>query len=111
MPGKKIEVFSMAEQALVIDPRDSVAVALAELPAGQPCSLRIGEETRKVELKERIPFGHKFALLPIAQGQEVVKYGEVIGEATADIEVGAWVHVHNLASRRGRERSGEGVWQ
>lgn len=101
----------MAEQALVMDPRDSVAVALADLPAGQQCTVQVGEGTLKVELREEIRFGHKFALFKIPQGDGVLKYGEVIGEAVADIEPGAWVHVHNLASRRGRERSGAGVWK
>ncbi|MHB1160937.1 MAG: UxaA family hydrolase [Chloroflexota bacterium] len=101
----------MAEQALVLDPRDSVAVALSDLSAGERCSLLVGESTVKVELREKIPFGHKFALVRIPSGENVLKYGEVIGEAIADIEPGAWVHVHNLASRRGRERSSAGVWK
>ncbi len=97
----------MAEQALVIDPRDNVAVALEELAAGQRCTVRVGEVFQQVELLEKIPFGHKFALRQIAKGENVLKYGEVIGEATADIEVGAWVHVHNVVSQRGRTRSEE----
>lgn len=92
----------MAEQAIVIDPRDSVAVAVMELSAGQPCTVRVGEESRSIELKERIPFGHKFALKRIRMGEGVLKYGEVIGEATVDIEPGDWVHVHNVVSKRCR---------
>ncbi len=97
----------MAERALVIDPRDDVAVALAELEAGESCAVRVGDETRTVELREKIAFGHKFALRSIPKGDNVLKYGEVIGEATADIEVGAWVHLHNLVSRRAKERMRE----
>lgn len=97
----------MAERAIVIDPRDSVAVAVADLAAGEPCSVRVGDDVRTVEIRERIPFGHKFALRRISRGESVLKYGEVIGEATAEIEPGAWVHVHNLVSRRGRGRAGE----
>ena len=94
----------MAEQALVIDPRDDVAVALVDLRAGETCTLRVGEEVRAVEIRGEIPFGHKFALRKIERGDDVLKYGEVIGEATAGIEVGEWVHVHNLVSKRGSER-------
>lgn len=94
----------MAERAIVIDPRDSVAVAVVELAAGQPCTVRVGGETLTLQIREKIPFGHKFALRRIARGDGVLKYGEVIGEATAEIEAGAWVHVHNLASQRGRIR-------
>ncbi len=99
----------MAEQAIVIDPRDSVAVAVVELPAGEPCSVRVGGETLTLEIREKIPFGHKFALRRISQGESVLKYGEVIGEATTEIEPGAWVHVHNVASQRGRGRADKEV--
>lgn len=92
----------MAERAIVIDPRDSVAVAVVELAAGESCTLRVGDGTQTVPMREKIPFGHKFALRPIARGENVLKYGEVIGAATVDIEPGAWVHVHNLVSQRGR---------
>ena len=99
----------MAEQALVIDPRDSVAVAVEELAAGSLCTVRVGDDPVTLDIAEKIPFGHKFALRPIARGENVIKYGEVIGEATADIEPGAWVHVHNVVSRRAKERVREGV--
>ena len=95
---------TLAEQAIVIDPRDSVAVAVAELAAGVRCTVRVGDDLLVVEIRETIPFGHKFALRKIDKGEDVLKYGEVIGEAAADIESGAWVHTHNLASKRGKER-------
>lgn len=97
----------MAEQAIVIDPRDSIAVAVADLRAGQRCPVRVGKAVREVQIRERIPFGHKFALEAIPRGTDVLKYGEVIGEATADIEAGGWVHLHNLASSRGHQRREE----
>lgn len=40
--------------------------------------------------------GHKHARVPIRAGEAVIKYGEVIGRATADIAVGEHVHTHNL---------------
>ena len=49
-----------------------------------------------------IPFGHKFALRDIAQGELIIKYGEEIGVASRDIAQGTYVHVHNLDSMRGR---------
>ena len=47
---------------------------------------------------EKIPAGHKYALRPIAQGEYVVKYGEIIGRATQNIAEGEWVHTHNVKS-------------
>lgn len=45
-----------------------------------------------------IPAGHKLALQPIAAGEYVIKYGQIIGRATQDIAAGEWVHTHNVAS-------------
>ena len=47
---------------------------------------------------DKVPAGHKFALRPIAQGDYVIKYGEIIGRATSDIQEGEWVHTHNVKS-------------
>ena len=40
--------------------------------------------------------GHKQALCDIAEGEKVIKYGFVIGNATKDIKNGEAVHSHNL---------------
>lgn len=45
-----------------------------------------------------IPAGHKYALRDIKKGESVIKYGEIIGRATADIKSGEWVHTHNVKS-------------
>ena len=47
---------------------------------------------------ETIPAGHKYALHPIAMGEYVIKYGEIIGKATQDIAEGEWIHTHNVKS-------------
>lgn len=46
-----------------------------------------------------VPPGHKYAIHPISRGEDVVKYGAVIGRATQNIKEGEWVHEHNLVSR------------
>ena len=53
-----------------------------------------------------VPYGHKIALTEIHVGEQITKYGEEIGIATQEIKPGDYVHVHNLASMRGR-----GDWQ
>ncbi len=82
---------------LLLHPGDQVAVARGPLSAGQ--AIRPGAVA--VVLTEAIPPGHKVALLPIAQGEEVRRYGQVIGRATRPIAPGAWVHTHNLAFDEG----------
>jgi altronate hydrolase len=84
--------------ALVISDRDNVATALETLEPGR--HVAIGEI--QLTVKERIPHGHKVALTEIAAGQPVIKYGSPIGLASADINAGAHVHTHNVASSRGR---------
>jgi hypothetical protein len=84
--------------ALVISARDNVATALEMLEPGR--TLELG--ARRVVVRDRIPPGHKVAIEPIASGHEVLKYGSAIGVAAGDIEVGAHVHTHNVASTRGR---------
>lgn len=81
---------------LKIDASDNVAVALAELPAGT----EIADDDGVIGILERIPEGHKVALRQMHQGDPVLKYGEVIGVATADISAGTHVHVHNVRSAR-----------
>lgn len=83
--------------ALLLHPGDHVAIARVALAAGQ--TIRPGGAP--VVLKHAIPAGHKTAIRPIAQGDEVLRYGQVIGRATAAVAPGEWVHTHNLAFEEG----------
>ncbi|MBQ8291958.1 MAG: altronate dehydratase [Clostridia bacterium] len=60
---------------------------------------------------ENIPAGHKYALRVIKKGEYVVKYGEIIGRATADIQTGEWVHTHNVRSHLDENVAYEYVFQ
>ena len=73
-----------------IHPEDNVAVALRAIPAGT--------DFAGVTAKADIPQGHKMALKPMAEGDQVVKYGFSIGHATAAVSPGDWVHTHNMAT-------------
>lgn len=97
------EMVAGERHALAMDARDTVAVAVRELAAGEIAAVGMPDgATRTVTLAEAIPFGHKFALVPMAEGAQVIKYGERIARATANIAPGQHVHVHNAASQRGR---------
>ena len=78
--------------AIRIHKEDSVAVAVRPLPQG--CQVTV--EGQAYTLQNEIPFGHKFALRDIAEGERVIKYGHTIGYATSPIRAGEWVHVHNV---------------
>jgi altronate hydrolase len=44
----------------------------------------------------RVPRGHKMAVAPIAEGEPVRKFGQIIGFASRPIAPGEWVHEHNV---------------
>lgn len=82
--------------------QDNVATALEDIPAGVTVELKADGCSLTVILSEPIAFGHKFAVRPIAGGEDILKYGEVIGMANRSIQPGEHVHVHNLDGKRGR---------
>jgi altronate dehydratase len=88
---------------LVINPMDTVGVALADLPVGARLEPSV-QRSEDVITREPIPFGHKVALVLIRTGEHVIKYGASIGIADGDIEPGHHVHVHNVKSVRGAAR-------
>ena len=89
---------------LRIDLKDNVAVALHDLAEGEPLEMAAPGAGPGVIAQAAIPFGHKVALIPIAKGETVIKYGAPIGVTIEDIVPGQHVHVHNLRSVRGAAR-------
>jgi (2R)-sulfolactate sulfo-lyase subunit alpha len=80
---------------------DMVAVAVRDVEAGHAeyASLDSGLR-RPIELPEPIKLGHKVALVEIAEGADVIEYGQRVAVATADIAIGTLVHVHNVRSTK-----------
>jgi altronate dehydratase small subunit len=89
-------------KTLYLNANDSVAVALSDIPEHTVVTVKADEINITVRILEPIRFGHKFAVKPIEQGENIIKYGEVIGAAVVAIQEGAHVHVHNLEGKRGR---------
>ena len=79
---------------LRLDPADNIAVATADLAMG--AVLAVGGT--EIRLERDVPTGHKVAIRKIAAGEKIIKYRVPIGSATAAIEPGQYVHVHNLKS-------------
>ncbi|MBV5264798.1 UxaA family hydrolase [Pinisolibacter aquiterrae] len=82
---------------VILSPDDDVAVATRALVPGEAIA-------EGVVAAAAIPAGHKVAIRPIARGQAVVKYGQVIGEALRDVAPGEHVHVEELGFGAGDER-------
>lgn len=81
---------------LVLDPSDNVATLLFDCSAGDTINLKGADS--KVRAVESVESGHKIALSVIGKGSDIIKYGQRIGIATADIRPGEWVHLHNMES-------------
>jgi len=88
--------------AVRLTERDNVATNLREANPGSDVEIRSGDRVDNVKALEAIPFGFKIAVMDIARGSHIIKYGESIGLASADIKKGSLVHIHNLEGTRGR---------
>lgn len=70
-------------QFIKINPDDNVAVALADLKAG--------DVVLGITLGQDVPRGHKIPLCDLKAGENVVKYGFPIGHVTRDVAPGAQI--------------------
>ena len=88
---------------LVHEDGDSVGVIVVEgIKAGTELTgwIMAQDRTITIPVQSDIPIGHKIALHDLAVGDNVVKYGVIIGRVVAPIKKGEHVHVHNLKTRR-----------
>lgn len=76
--------------SILLNADDNVVIALEDIAAGARAAFV------DVPLTNQILRGHKIARTPIAAGEKVIRYGQIIGHAKADIRPGEHVHVHNL---------------
>jgi altronate dehydratase small subunit len=88
--------------AIMLSDKDNVATALREVAVGEDIVVGVQERSIRVRAFQAIAFGHKLAVTDINLGDQVFKYGEVIGRATQRIPAGAHAHIHNIESLRGR---------
>ena len=85
-------------KALLINPTDNVAVALADIPAAAEVTILGGTENTQMKSLRSISFAHKIAIRAITKGDAILKYGVPIAVAITEIAAGEWVHVHNAKS-------------
>ena len=85
---------------------DNVAIVANDggLPAGTV--LPAGVPGAGITLRDKVPQGHKVALVDITAGTPVRRYNVTIGHAQADIPAGSWVHERLLAMPAARALEG-----
>ena len=81
---------------------DHVGVATSDIAAGEEVVGVYMDDESTVEVPARgdVPLGHKIAVGSLDESDPVLEYGVQIGKATARIEVGDYVHTHNIKSAR-----------
>ena len=85
MPG--LSERAKAPRVLRLNPADNVIVSVDPIMPGA-----VAEGVTAIS---RTPKGHKMATRAIAVGEPVMKFGQIIGFATADIRPGEHIHTHN----------------
>jgi galactarate dehydratase len=87
MPGMSGKPLRIA-----VDARDNVAIVVnaGGLPAGAAFD-------DGLVLLDPVPQGHKVAIVDIARGDGVVRYGEIIGRAVKSLPAGSWVGESSLS--------------
>lgn len=73
-------------RAIKINKKDNVAVVIKEAKKGDVL------EGMGITLLSDVPQGHKVALVPMAKGDAVIRYGVTLGYLTEDVEKGAWIN-------------------
>jgi altronate hydrolase len=81
--------------AIILRENDQVAVLKRTVKAGD----ELLNGAHRLTVTQTIGAGHKVALVEIADGAPVRKYGQTIGFAQGNIAPGQHVHTHNLAMK------------
>ena len=76
-----------------LDRSDNVAVATRSLARGDSVQL----DDLSILVRSAIVPGHKIAVADVPLGSMITKYGQPIGMATKNIQLGDHVHTHNLS--------------
>lgn len=77
-------------QTIRLHNNDNVIIALSDLAEGSKLN------DFDVILLNYVPRGHKVAIQQIGKGDNIIRYGQIIGQATQSIALGEHVHVQNM---------------
>lgn len=80
-------------------PEDNVATVLEKVGKDEEIAIEKGSnDTELITAVTKIRFLHKVAIKDIPEGTAVIKYGQIIGRATQEIQKGTHVHTKNVKS-------------
>jgi altronate hydrolase len=81
-----------AARTIKLHPRDDVVIAASAVARGAVVEAGSGPLTVNTDIAP----GHKIAIRSRREGDPVRRYGRIVGVATAPIDAGDHVHLHNL---------------
>ena len=81
-------------QIIKLSEDDNIAVSPMDIPEN------VLIEVHNIKTQTKIPQGHKISIKEIKKGEKIFKYGQIIGEATTNINIGEHVHNHNFSFYR-----------
>ncbi|MDB5150864.1 MAG: Altronate dehydratase [Mucilaginibacter sp.] len=82
----------MKQNILKVHPADNVLVALTDLQVAE----QVTYQDKTYTVKELIPAKHKFAIMEIPEGGEIIMYGVLVGKAQSPIAVGGLLSTANV---------------
>lgn len=82
------------KKLIKLHPLDNVVILTEEIQTGEYLEIN----GLVVQVEKNIGLGHKMAEKMIEVGQKIIKHGVPIGSATATIEIGTHIHLHNMKS-------------
>ena len=85
---KIVESPTKVPRTIKLNSADNIVVAVDNVEKGSSSS--------GIVASARVPRGHKMAVVAIAKGEPIRKFGQIIGFAKAPIQPGDWVHEHNV---------------
>lgn len=86
--------------AILLDNRDNVVTITIGLSKGESVGFERDGSIYHLKVIQDVPIYHKVAIHPIKLAEPIYKYGEIIGWATQDIQIGEHVHTQNLSSEK-----------
>ena len=89
--NKHASANSEVPRVVHVHPNDNVAIVVNDLGLPRGAQLPSG-----LRLHERVPQGHKVALVDLAEGAPVRRYNVIIGYAAQALPAGAWVNEQRL---------------
>ena len=88
----------MSVNAVMLRSVDKVVTVVDDVKKGDTVLYKKDDVECEIFAVEDIPAFHKISVVDLKKGEEVTKYGQVIGGMTEDADKGSWISHKNIMS-------------